>query len=235
MSNEIPNATIEALARSIIKEASAYGFSQVDVIRLVNRLLDASSDDSVNGEPLKTGLVADGQEIRTKELPLVGENLKIREFKAETDLQLLRQWLPDKYGRFFVLSCATARSDSVDDLCTDEDNLFGTITTLDDVPIGALAFLDYKNPQRRAELRKLIGIREYRGRGLAEEATRLWVNFGFHRLNLDKIYVSTLQTHLSNIQLNERIGFKVEGVLLNEVLIDGKRHDVLRMGVCRQS
>jgi RimJ/RimL family protein N-acetyltransferase len=44
------------------------------------------------------------------------------------------------------------------------------------------------------------------------------------------MYVSTLQTQIANIELNERIGFRVEGLLKNEVLIDGERCDVLRMG-----
>ena len=34
-----------------------------------------------------------------------------------------------------------------------------------------------------------------------------------------------------NIRLNEDLGFRVEGVLRNEVLIDGTYHDVLRMGL----
>ena len=52
------------------------------------------------------------------------------------------------------------------------------------------------------------------------------------QLGLEKIYVSTLQTHIRNIQLNETIGFQVEGVLHNEVRIRDHRHDVLRMGMC---
>jgi RimJ/RimL family protein N-acetyltransferase len=236
MSKDIPRATINALARSIIKEASSYGFGQIDVIRLVNELLDASADgDAATTLPVAENIAADAATGDSTCLPLSGENVAIRLFDNKQDLRLLRRWLPDKYGRFFVLSCATARSDSVDDLCSDQSNLFGVITTQSGTPIGALAFLEYKNPQRRAELRKLIGEPDYRGRGLAEEATRLWVDYGFNGLGLDKIYVSTLQTHLSNIQLNERIGFQVEGLLKNEVLIDGERHDVLRMGVCRQS
>jgi RimJ/RimL family protein N-acetyltransferase len=50
-------------------------------------------------------------------------------------------------------------------------------------------------------------------------------------LRLEKVYVSTLQTQLSNIRLNESVGFRVEGLLRGEVRIDGERHDVLRMGL----
>ncbi len=95
-----------------------------------------------------------------------------------------------------------------------------------------MAFLDVDQIQQRAELRKLIAVPAERGKGYAEEATRLWLKYGFQQLGLEKIYVSTLQTHIRNIQLNEAIGFRVEGVLYNEVRIGDHRHDVLRMGMC---
>ena len=38
--NEIPKTTLETLARNFFKEASAYGFKQVDYVRFVNYILD---------------------------------------------------------------------------------------------------------------------------------------------------------------------------------------------------
>lgn len=234
MHEEIPNSTVQVFARTIFKEASAYGFRQLDFVRLVNELLDScavnelwkSEQDSkhFNSTGLKGNLTC---------MPIRGEHIVIREFNKNSDIALLKEWLPDKYGRFFILSCATAQSVSIDTLVEEMRNHFGIITTLDNRPIGVLAFLDHSIDQKRAELRKLIGDPDARGQGLAEEATRLWIGYGFDALGLEKIYVSTLQTNISNIKLNERIGFRVEGLLRNEVLIDGKRHDVLRMGICR--
>lgn len=235
MPEKIPVATIAAMARSIVKEAHKYGFDQVDIVRLVNEILDGG----ITIEPAVDSGFEDADSADTgsapASFPLTSSNVRIRAFDPAADLQLLKAWLPDKYGRYFVLSSASARSESIDALVRDDNNLFGIITLPDASPIGALAFLDYTSVQKKAELRKLIGEPDYRGIGLAEEATRLWVRYGFEILRLDKIFVSTLQTHLSNIKLNERIGFKVEGLLQNEVLIDGVRHDVLRMGICRHS
>ncbi len=202
-------------------------------VRLVNELLDACANDAGPSVPDDNEFKPTSPQGVKTSLPLTGEHIHIREFNKDVDMELLNTWLPDKYGRFFVLSCATARSDSIDALVSDETNHFGIITLHDSTPVGALAFLDHNTVQRRAELRKLIGEPKCRGQGLAEEATRLWIAYGFEGLGLEKVYVSTLQTHLSNIRLNEKIGFKVEGLLRNEVLIDGERRDVLRMGICR--
>jgi len=234
MDKKIPKATIQVFARSIFKEASTYGFGQLDVIRLVNELMDfCMTEEQADQADDSQHAVLPVPVSKTTNLPLIGKRLKIRAFDKIPDTALLKEWLPDKYGRYFVLSCATAQSVSLDALVSEDRNHLGIITTLDDKPIGALAYLDHSIEQKRAELRKLIGDPESRGKGLAEEATRLWIGYGIKTLGLEKIYVSTLQTHISNIKLNENVGFRVEGLLRNEVLIDGKRHDVLRMGICR--
>jgi len=229
----VPTATIEAFSRSIYKEASNYGFSQIDVIKLINCLMDLCSDGESDDQSLEESAAAT---IPVPEdcakLPIKGANVQIRAFDEDSDFDLLASWLPDRYGRYFVLSCATAQQITVESLVNSPNNHLGIVTAPDGRAIGAMAYLDHSKKQRRAELRKLIGDPACRGKGLAEEATRLWVQYGISGLGLRKIYVSTLQTQIANIKLNENIGFKVEGLLRNEVLIDGERHDVLRMGLC---
>lgn len=234
MDNQIPLATIQTLAHSVFREATKYGFDQLDMIRLVNELMEyCTAQERQITEPNDSSELPTVLTSGTACLPLSSERLMIRAFDADSDIALLNTWLSDKYGRYFVLSSTAARSISVDELVFDKKNHLGIVTTLDGAPIGALAYLNFDEDQKRAELRKLIGESEYRGKGLAEEATRLWMAYGLDALDLEKIYVSTSQANLGNIKLNERIGFQVEGLLRNEVLIDGARHDVLRMGYCR--
>jgi RimJ/RimL family protein N-acetyltransferase len=234
MAGDIPHATIDALARSIYKEASTYGFRQVDIIRLINELMDlcAEADGQTDNVPDENRSAASSDSKKHDELPLVGDRIVVRAFDSDEDVKYLEKWLPDKYGRYFVLSCATAQSITIDALINGPGNHLGIITLPDGKPIGAMAYLDYSKRQKRAELRKLIGDLDSRGQGYAEEATRLWIQYGVNALGLEKIYVSTLQTQIANIRLNESIGFRVEGLLRNEVQIDGMRHDVLRMGLC---
>lgn len=232
MSSEIPNETITAFARTISAEARRYGFGQIDLIRLVNALLDVPESDipaplddqadAANRDP--AGFAVDA-------FPLRSDRLEIRLARADQDADLLRGWLDDEYGRHFLLSSTTAQPTDLASLLENPQNLVGIVVE-DEKPVGAVAFLDIDRDQRRAELRKLVGRKTARGKGLAEEATRLWIQYGGEQLGLEKIYVSTLQTHLRNIQLNEAIGFRVEGVLQREVLIEGERYDVLRMGLC---
>jgi diamine N-acetyltransferase len=132
------------------------------------------------------------------------------------------------------LSSITAKTLDIDQVLRSDQNLLGVITLPDATPIGLMAFLDLDRWQRKAELRKLVGEQQYRGRGFARQATTLWIHYGLHGLGLRKIYLNTLQTNIRNIRLNEALGFHVEGILRKEFYLDGEHHDVLRMALFKE-
>jgi len=193
--------------------------------------MDLAVDSDGPTRAVEATVFKDFGPYRTASFPLESQRLTIRLAKVAEDLPMLNRWLQDEYGRHFLLSCASAQRTDIESLLSNERNVVGMVH-VGGKCIGAVAYLDVDRAQRRAELRKLIGDPESRGKGYAEEATRLWIFYGARQLELDKIYVSTLQTHLRNIRLNESIGFRVEGVLHKEVRIGEERYDVLRMGLC---
>lgn len=227
----IPSETIEAVARSLFKETTHYGFQQVDYLKFVNLLLEMS---------LKNGREIPGNNGNSKvvyyspralKLPLFGERVILREYNDEHDRAIFEHWIQEKESRLFLLSRITAKIVNIGQLVQEKSNFLSIITLTDHTPIGMLAFLDHDVTQSKAELRKLIGVPEYRGKGLAKEATRLWIQYGIGTLGLRKIYLNTLDTNIRNIKLNEELGFKVEGILRNECLIDGEYRDILKMAL----
>ncbi len=226
----VPTETLETIARSFFKAAVGYGFSQLDYIRFVNLLLDMS---------LKNNAVRSAEGTRptptvpraTAGLPLQEDDLAIRTYDPSCDRVLFDRWMADTTGRLFLLSRTTARPIEVDQLLTGDDNVVGVITVPGGRPIGLMAFLDHDRTQKKAELRKLIGDPQERGKGYGKHATALWIGYGISCLGLRKIYLNTLETDLRNIRLNEDLGFKVEGILRNECWFDGGYHDILRMAL----
>ena len=227
----VNEVSIEIISKSIIKEANVIGFQRGDYIKLANLLLDSALkiDAAFPAEEKKN---SNGYKSSKKmKLPLSSENVTVREFDKKNDSDLIRKWLTDENGRYFILTRATSRAYDVDRLIEDDRHVLGIITAKDKTPIGLMAYLDFDKEQQKAELRKLIGNPDYRGKGLGKETTKLWIKYGVANLNLTKIYLNTLQTNVRNIRLNEELGFKVEGILRKECLIDGKHHDLLRMGL----
>ena len=230
--SSIPDTTLEALARTFFKDSVNYGFKKVDYLRFVNVLLDVAMSNSQtleeNGHSIEAVHVDDDADVDG--FPLVSERLFIRSYKSK-DKKLLQNWLKEKEGRHFLLSRVTAKTEQIDKFVNNKSCLIGIITLKDDSPIGAVSFCDHNKQQHRAELRKLIGDPTKRQLGYAKEATQLWIQYGIQTLGLKKIYLSTLNTNIRNIKLNEELGFQVEGILRNEVYFDEKHHDVLRMGM----
>jgi RimJ/RimL family protein N-acetyltransferase len=233
--DNIPDETIEAFARTIFHESQKYGFGGIDVIRLINALMDMATSKGAIAAGNAERRKIDRMTLVVDDFPLRSDRLQIRLADLAGDRRLIEEWIAVGDGEHFLLSCATAQRHDVSSLLNNPLNKIGIISLADGKPIGAVAFLDVDRLQRRAELRKLIGDDSERGKGYAEEATALWVTYGHKRLGLEKIYLSSLQTHLRNIRLNESIGFRTEGVLRNEILLGNKRHDVLRMGLCFES
>jgi RimJ/RimL family protein N-acetyltransferase len=228
----IPDKTLETLARGFFKESLDYGFKKIDYLRFVNALLDIAMKNSraLEGNSHSAEAAPAFNVEGCGDLPLEGERVIIRNCTPH-DCKLLKQWVEDEAGREFLLSRTTAKAVKVESVTHDPGSIIGIISLKNDQAIGAVAYCDHNKDQHRAELRKLIGEPAHRRMGYALEATRLWISYGVQKLKLKKIYLSTLNTNIRNIKLNEALGFQVEGILRNEVFFDHSYHDLLRMGM----
>ncbi len=230
--SKIPDATIEALTRNFFKESLDYGFKYEDYLKFVNSLLEYAISTKNNGfekEIDSISSIKNSSKIAT--LPIETENLIIREFNKESDSKLIDDWSHDKFGRYFFLSMTSSRDSNIEKLVSSDNHHLGIITLKDNTPIGVVGFLNCDKTHRKAELRKLIGVPEHRAHGYGKEATKYWIKYGVENLDLKKIYLNTIDTNIHNIRINEKMGFKVEGILRNEALVDGVTHDILRMGL----
>jgi len=220
----LPSQTLEAVAKTIYRQAQEYGFSRNDYIRFVNILLDLGMEKSGVYTPPPS------QDKESKREEVSSQKITVRLYE-ESDFPLIKKWVEDPKGSFFLTTrTAHSNSQTLEELVENEGNIFG-IVSLDDKPIGALAYLNVDKGLRKAELRKLIGEPAARGRGYAKLATQYWIEYGISTLGLRKIYVNTLDTNLANIRLNEMLGFRVEGLFREEIELDGEFRDILRMSL----
>ena len=83
----------------------------------------------------------------------------------------------------------------------------------------------------KAEMRKLVGSSQMRGKGIGKRATFLFLYHAFAIRGYEKIYLHTLDANIRNLNLNSNFGFILEGVFFEDVVIDGTRRDVVRMAL----
>lgn len=101
-------------------------------------------------------------------------------------------------------------------------------------PIGIMALVHIEPAHGTAECFCVIGDKTYWGGGIGTEAHLLLADWGFKNLGLHKIWACIRPENAAIIKVIERIGFKVEGTLREEKYIDGKRADILRIGLLRR-
>lgn len=114
------------------------------------------------------------------------------------------------------------------------DGVFFTIYhKKDKCPIGSIGFNRINWVNRNAFIGALIGEPDYWGKGIIGEAAKLLINYGFTELNFHKIYASIINPNKRSLRAAEKLGFEKEGVLKEDMYVDGKYVDFHQFGLFR--
>jgi ribosomal-protein-alanine N-acetyltransferase len=114
------------------------------------------------------------------------------------------------------------------------DVVFAIIDKESDVHIGNVGLYSIQWIGRSAELRIVIGEKEFWGRGYGTEATKLTVDYGFDKLNLNSIYLGVNAEHSGAIRAYESAGFIREGTMRQYIYRNGRYYDAIRMSILRE-
>jgi ribosomal-protein-alanine N-acetyltransferase len=99
--------------------------------------------------------------------------------------------------------------------------------------IGSVSVSDWDRYHRRASIGYDLA-RDHWGRGLAQEALREVLRFGFEHLALNRVEIWTATENLRSVALAERLGFSPDGTLRRRILEDdGQFHDCAVFGLLR--
>ena len=96
--------------------------------------------------------------------------------------------------------------------------------------IGLLSFWERPIPHHAAELSIWLA-HDYRGLGYGTDALQLGLRHIFERFRLHKVYLRVLPYNSRAIGCYERCGFRKEGVLRQEMRVEGTWHDLIYMGL----
>lgn len=78
-----------------------------------------------------------------------------------------------------------------------------------------------------------IGEPDFWSKGYGSDAMRLMLRYGFTELNLHRISLTVFEQNPRGIRSYEKCGFTHEGRIRDFLLRDGKRSDMLHMGILR--
>ena len=174
--------------------------------------------------------------MKKLENKIAGDKVRLRPM-TEDDLPLRVQWFNDPAVRrtllvdeLFNLEGTQKWFAGIQDDPSRLDWIIGTPETL---PVGLISLLHIDNKDKTAEIIIVIGNKEYWGCGVMYEAERLLIQWAFEMLSLEKIWAIALPNNLASLITMKKIGFQIEGTLRSEAVKDGKRTDILRLGLLK--
>lgn len=110
----------------------------------------------------------------------------------------------------------------------DKSSVYFTIFTKDTMqPIGMSYLRDIRN--RNADFGILIGEREFQGKGIGTEATKLTLDYGFTILGLHNIMLAVYAFNVAGLKAYTKAGFREIGRRREVKWVDGRYWDDIYM------
>jgi RimJ/RimL family protein N-acetyltransferase len=168
---------------------------------------------------------------------LIGERIYLRPLER-ADAPVLQPWVNNPLVtrtllRQWPLSLAN-EEEFIDRMAHSEHDL-GLLIALKetDRPLGGTGFhqIDFRN--RHASFGILLGEPADWGKGYGTEATRLMVGHAFETMNLNRVWLHVYEFNEAGIRAYEKVGFRKEGVLRQDVYREGRYWNTIVMGILR--
>lgn len=172
--------------------------------------------------------------------PFHGERVQLVAPEPEKDAQHLARWSRDSaYLRLFDATPAQPLSirfckDKLEKSIERSDEIRFMIRLLDqDEPVGMATLDGILWSQRTAWLAIGLGERWAWGQGYGTEALNLILRYGFGVLNLHRVSLTVFEYNRRAIRTYEKLHFAVEGRAREFLERNGRRWDMLFMGLLR--
>lgn len=117
----------------------------------------------------------------------------------------------------------------------DPSNIMFLIRANEDDRIIGFANLDYISWSHGDSYMGLgLGDKAYWGRGYGAESMNLLLRYAFTELNLQRMTLTVFAYNERAIRMYQKCGFKVEGIHREYLYREGRRWDLVSMGVLRE-
>ena len=161
----------------------------------------------------------------------------IRKFE-KSDIPKKVEWINNPENNQFLhydIPISVENTEKWFDSHVGDDSRYDAVIEADGIPVGTIGLLGIDSKNSKAEFYIAMGEVSYKGKGVAKEASRLLLEYGFVKLGLNRIYLYTEAMNENAQMLFERVGFVKEGILRQDIISHGRFVDRIAYGFLREN
>ncbi|MBZ2174091.1 GNAT family N-acetyltransferase [Schnuerera sp. xch1] len=160
-------------------------------------------------------------------------DIKLRKFE-EKDIPYKVKWINDEKNNKYLHYDLPLEEDKTlrwfRNIKDRGDRVDYTIT-YNEEPIGLIGLLNIDQKNKKAEYYICLGEDKYKGKGIAYISSRLLIDIAYRELKLNKIYLYTETNNIAAQKLFQKVGFKKEGLLKEDLIYNGRKVDRYTYGL----
>lgn len=162
--------------------------------------------------------------------------ISIRKF-LKKDIPNKVKWINDPLNNTFLhydLPLSVEKTEIWFENNKNRNDRFDAVIEVDGIAVGLIGLISIDSKDSKAEYYVTLGERDYLGKGIAFKASKLLLEYAFKKLKLNRVYLYTECENIFAVKLYERIGFKREGVLLQDLFSKGHYVDRYVYGISKR-
>jgi len=166
-----------------------------------------------------------------------GRYVTLRSFE-KTDLELCKKWVNDpEIAKGILRVLPVSMHEHIqwyEKIITDKTRVTFAIDTIKGKKyIGNIGLMNIDWRNRKAMLWIYLD-KNFWNKGYGREGVHLLLEFAFKSLNLNKVYLNVGSFNEKAIKMYQSLGFKKDGILREDIYLDGEYIDVLTMSALRK-
>ena len=228
------NQMLRLVTKGFYNELMNYGVENHEVVTISAHLLDELMQygKGNKNQDYTSELRLDVIEDNWSEYGCISyEEVSIKPLQNE-NLSKLEPWLNEPWvDQSFIAFYPKTEKQLISYFNKNDRHYFGIF--FEDKFVGIIGGENVDRRSKKLEMRKFVGDTGMRGKGIGKRSTFLFLFWCFLIENLNKVYLHTCDVNIRNINLNSKMGFVLEGVLIQDLVLNSKTQDVVRMSLLR--
>lgn len=167
---------------------------------------------------------------------IISDHIRLRSL-VESDMSLKVKWYNDRAVRkTLVIDEVFELNKTIEwfrTLAENNTRMDFKVESLDGTAIGITGLIDIERKNKTAQCYCVIGEKEYWGKGLGTEIHSVLFQWGFEKLDIEKIWAHIRTNNPAIYRVVEKLGFRIEGTLRQDKIVDGHRIDLYHIGLLR--